>query len=173
MAKMPPYSAVANYAFGNSSLFIVEFMGDNNDKLNVIGGTFPATQVSVKGAEPQFEETEIGPGIPLSIYKGSLPPTKISVSFVDNEKDDLYKFIDRWCATGKFDGTQTQYKKINKVGSLPNNNMKMVVTEFDSQGNEVQKNTYIVQAPSDALSKDLGKADVKSYSIDFKIVGLI
>lgn len=173
MAGLPPYSAHSDFELGDTSLFIVEFVGENSNGLNILGGTFPATDVKVSGNTPLYEDVEIR-GIPISIHKGSDLPTEISITFVDSAKDSLFQLLDRWAALGSFDGSTERYKKINRVATLPTSNMKMSVTEFNSRGDIVQKSTYIVQAPADALGKELSsKPDAKSYSLDFKIVGII
>lgn len=172
MAKMPPYSQVSKLTLGNRSLYTVEFQSNGTDKLNLTGA-FTATQVTTKGNEPQYEELEIGPGIPLHIYKGSDLPTQVSVTFIDDDKDSLYLFINRWAATGSFDGTQTLYKKFNRVAMLPQSKYKMIITEFNAQGEAIQTNTYMIHAPKDPLTKELGDANVKQYNVDFKIVGVV
>lgn len=172
MAKMPPYSAHSDFEFGNASLFIVEFMGGESSALNLIKGTFPATNVSVSGANPEYDKIEIA-GVETEFFKGSTPPTQISITFLDNAKDELFLLLNRWAGRGSLDGNKTQYKRINRIAKIPTSSVKIKVTELDPQGNETQANIYIVQAPKDALKKDLGKADVKSYSVDFNIVGIV
>ena len=176
MAKMPPYSAVSQLVLGNKALYTVEFKSNNADKLNLVGGVFTATQVTTKGSEPLYEELEIGPGIPLHIYKGSDLTTNISITFIDDNKDSLYHFINKWAATGTFDSSASKsnmYKKFNRVGMLPQNKYKMIITEFNAEGDAIQTNTYIIHAPKDPLTKELGDANAKEYNIDFKVVGIV
>lgn len=174
MAKMPPYSAVSRLTLGNRSLFTVEFKKGGTDKLNLIGGVFTATQVTIKGNEPEYDDMEFGPGIPLQIYKGSNQPVSVSIAFIDDDKDTLYRFINKWAATGKFDANDsTPYKKFNRVAMLPQKEYQLIITEYNAQGQAIQTNSYYIHAPKDPLTKELGDAEAKTYNIDFIIVGVI
>lgn len=173
MPSLPPYSAHQDLELGNSALFVVEFQGGESSKLNTIKGTFPAVSVDVKGTEPQYASFEILDGVSVDVYKGSHPPTSISITFIDNSKDELYMMLNRWAGIGRLDGNTTPYKRIRSIAKLPSSSVKLIVTEFNPKGEVTQTNSYIVQAPKDALSKGLGKADAKSYSVDFTIIGIV
>lgn len=155
---------------GNRANFTIEFISGAK-LLNILGKKFPATSVRVKGIEPQFKEWEIISGYSVTLYQGATPPTDIAINFIDDDKNTLYKALEKWAQSGK--NERNIANPINVSSRLPSTSEAIIeVVEYASDAKTPTLITqYAILAPKDALDKELGDTSHKQYNVSFQIVG--
>lgn len=169
------YSQASSFALSQSNLWTVVF---SNTDLQILGnGAFPATDVTFSEGEPLLYETELGLGIPVTIYYGRKPPTEVSITFIDNAAESVSKAINSWIkGKGIYDASdsliETYSERRYAVAPKDMKTTTLTITKYHPTGSVNKTYVFNVLVPTDSTTYQLSEGDDPiTLNVSFRIVG--
>lgn len=159
---------------GNTSNWVVRFEKENT--LNLIKDSsnlnvFPASEVSFNEFNLTESEITVGPGLKLSTPKLLINcPETISITFFEDNKYSITKFIKKWLKNIKKGNRNIRYGNVCKFSEIKNITKILTIYKFDEKQDAQETLSYYVYPLGLTFHGDQNFS-LQSNSIEFKVVG--
>ena len=162
---IPTLAQTTQYTLRSSNLWYVKI-----DGLNLVGNNdfAPVKSVTYTTNKPEIYETTYGPKIPLSIPYGLIPPTEITITFVENDSLKVKKFLNDKIA--KLKNFKAIHPLIMKQHAIQINIMYYKQTK--AQTPQIINTDIFAVFPKDALTSSLDDSDnAQEQEMSFIVLG--